>query len=690
MKLIILLFFGIPQLLFCAEICVTIVVKNDEAVIENCLLSVQEIADCVVICDIGSTDNTLLLVQQFMHTTGIPGKIYRHTWKNYGYNRSLAVEAAVETLKENRFNLSSTYLLMLDSDMLVHPGESFNKDLLNKDAFLVLEKSSGLSCYNYNLKFLKASLPWQSFGVAHEYWSPNCAYQCEKLSNFMIEAMGDQQAKTKQNIDLIQEGLQKEPENERYMFYLAQSLKSLKKFTEAITWYKKRIARQGDKEEIWFSKYMLGECYKELGVWDTALFWYLEAYQYNPDRTDSLLNVATYYRMNGQNDLAFIFTSYGIQIPRKEEQIFFNSSPEENYRFDEEMSIAAYYTRFKDVGFNAADNLLLKRGVPWHVKDQTYKNLLFYVSPLPNARFLPIAIDFPLIKSDSHERYHPMNPSIAKTAQGYKVICRTVNYTQTGAKFFHTIDDDGVFRTRNFLVYYNKLFHPLSQTEISENTERKRIQSWRSNNVKGLEDCRIFDFRGRTWFTCTTSDTNANGDPQISLCRLNTSETGAVDKFIPLLGPDPNRCEKNWLPFIRDDVLLTIYSYDPFIIYRPDLATGKCETVVNYKPQLDLSCFRGSAGPIEWNEGYLMLVHEVVYMNDHTRRYLHRFVFLDQNFMIQKFSKPFIFNHVGIEFCTSMTLDHSGKELILAVGIEDSQALLCFVTVDTIQSLLQR
>jgi hypothetical protein len=83
-----------------------------------------------------------------------------------------------------------------------------------------------------------------------------------------------------------------------------------------------------------------------------------------------------------------------------------------------------------------------------------------------------------------------------------------------------------------------------------------------------------------------------------------------------------------------------------------------------------------------------MVVHEVVHMDDHTRRYFHRFVYLTQDFKIEKMSKPFIFKQLGIEFCCGMTLDHTEDELILAVGIEDREAYLCIVDLDTIRSLL--
>jgi hypothetical protein len=160
-----------------------------------------------------------------------------------------------------------------------------------------------------------------------------------------------------------------------------------------------------------------------------------------------------------------------------------------------------------------------------------------------------------------------------------------------------------------------------------------------------------------------------------------------VEKLIPLKGPDPYRCEKNWLPFIEDGLVHFIYSYDPFVIYTHDIDTGHCETSVHYHPDHDFSHMRGSAGPIAFDDGYLLLVHEVVLQSDYSRCYLHRFMQLDSDFHAQKISKPFYFSHHGVEYCASMTLDHSGSELVLGIGIEDSEAYVYFFDCAMIRSL---
>ncbi len=466
--------------------------------------------------------------------------------------------------------------------------------------------------------------------------------------------------------------LSAESEDADFLFQMGETQQNNSQYKDAIIWYKLRLEKGGQKEQLWTSKYRLGQCYEALNEWHEALYWYLEAHQSNPGLLDPLLNIATYYRLHGENELAYIFAKHGSRF-----------LPNHAYQFEQELSIVAFYTRFKEDGYKAASDLLIRKDVPWHVKDQTYKNILFYSQNLKNTRFQPIDIDLPLILEDDDEKYHPMNPSILKTEDGYKLICRSVNYTQIGAKHFNTIDPAGIIKTRNFLVDYTKDFKIRSNKEIIEDLPRERLPYC---NVLGLEDARIFEFQQSSWFTCSSRDNTPDGRPQISLCKIGNDTR--VEKMVLLHGPDPQRCEKNWLPFVHEGNFYVLYSYDPFIVYKPDMETGDCELEISYEPTQDFSQFRGSAGPIPFDDGFLVLIHEVVHFSDNTRCYLHRFLYLDHRFYVKQISKPFTFLHQGVEFCGSMTLDHEGTHLVLPIGIEDNKAYLCLVDTKTVRSLL--
>lgn len=678
------------------KICLTMIVKNESKIIERCLDSVKDIIDCISICDTGSTDNTIAIIEEYMQREGIPGKVHRHQWENFGHNRTLSAVAAQESLDELGFKLNETFLLLLDADMMLQISPEFNKTLLTADCYLMMQKNHSYSYYNTRL--IRASLPWECVGVTHEYWA--CKMPCieERLYTMDIDDRDDGGSKSdkfERDIRMLKKGLEEDPSNSRYVFYLANSYQCLQQFEEAMKWYTARIEMGGWYEEVWYSKYMIGTCYEEMGKWNQALSCYLEAYQFNSARAEPLRHISKFYLLTGQFELAYFFAKEGSKIPYPHDQSLFINHDVYNYLFDEDISIAAFYTSKPEEGLNAINRLMIKKGVPYHAKEQAYHNILFYVKCLDNASYRLVPIDTPFIRQDGGHRFNPMNPTIKKTDEGYDMICRTVNYIQIGAKHFQSLDftdPTNKIITRNFLLKLDPGFNLLSQQEIIEDLSREHRSFM---NCEGLEDCRMFHFQDSVWFTCTTLDTSICSKPQISLCKLadeTTSDTIHVEQLIALMGPNPCRCEKNWLPFVKDDQFHVIYSYEPLVIYKPNVEKGfhdigHSEVLVRHSSKYDFSRFSGSAPPIEFDDGYLILVHEIAYEDQ--RIYMERFVYLDRDLNIKKASKPFIFLHKGIEYCCGIAIDHEEKNLVMSIGIEDREAYLCTVDLNTVRTMLE-
>jgi tetratricopeptide (TPR) repeat protein len=673
------------------KVCLAMLVKEEVPDIEKCLTSVIHIVDCICICDGGASQDTLSFTENRLRELSIPFRMIPQEPTPREHQRTFLFQSAQRTLSSFNFNLEHSYVLILDPEMQLVVGSHFQKTSLIEDAYSLFEHSFPLSYSSYQIHLLRASLPWASKGTILPEWSCGRSFRTTKLLNLKVEERENAITAKKFENDLISfhDELLSSAEHVPSLFRLAQIHRKYNRMEQAISLFEACLRLQGRNEESWFLKYMIGDCYEKMGKWDQALFWFLESYQEDPLHAEPLLKIAHYYRLCSKNNLAYLFAKHGSILPQEYLSTISPIPPFLHYQFDEELSIAAYYTPFKKEGFFACDHLILTKNVPSPLREQTYRNLLFYVQSLPDTRFQSIHFDLPLIQEGSEERYHPMNPSLQKTPNGYQVLCRTVNYTQTGAKFFQTIEQSGIFRTKNFLLEYDRNFQLLSQKEIIENLPRKKFRAF---NLDGLDDCRLFYLNGNICFTCTTMDTNPAGTCQISFCQLATPSPENklyVEQLVPLKGPDPYRCEKNWLPFVQENQLCVIYSYDPLVVYQIDTNTGQCTALHHHDSPFNFSSFRGSAGPIALGEGYLVLVHEVVHFVDYQRCYLHRFLFLDRSFKITHLSKPFYFLHLGIEYCCGMTLDHSGDQLIIGVGQEDHEAYLCSVPIQTIRSLLE-
>ena len=260
------------------KICLCMIVKNESKIITRCLDSAKGIVDYVSISDTGSNDETPAIIKKYLEANNIPGTVHNHEWKNFGHNRTLSAKAAQEALKKEGFSLENTYLLFLDADMILKIENDFDKASLTDDSYLMIQKD-WVTTY-YNLRLGKACFDWTSVGVTHEYWAADSALTQGKIKSLWIDDKNDGGCKSdkfESDIRLLTQGLIDEPNNARYMFYLAQSYQNSQQWDKAIEWYHKRIEQGGWYEEVWISKYLIGQCYEGKGDWDNALKYYLRS-----------------------------------------------------------------------------------------------------------------------------------------------------------------------------------------------------------------------------------------------------------------------------------------------------------------------------------------------------------------------------------------------------------------------------
>ena len=79
------------------KICLNMIVKDEAHILEKRLSSLCEKIkiDYYVICDTGSSDNTKEIITTFFEKQNIKGDLYDHEWKNFGYNRTKALELSL-------------------------------------------------------------------------------------------------------------------------------------------------------------------------------------------------------------------------------------------------------------------------------------------------------------------------------------------------------------------------------------------------------------------------------------------------------------------------------------------------------------------------------------------------------------------------------------------------------------------
>jgi len=291
------------------KLYLNMIVKNESRVILRLLESILPLVDGYCICDTGSTDNTVEIIESFFKQNGLPGIIVRESFLNFGYNRSFALKACLQAqgLSEN------DYILLMDADMILTGPLLTNpigfKQMLTHDVYLMMQGND--SFYYKNARIVK-NKGFSYWGVTHEYLQtfPGTTYYTIEKPLLFIRDIGDGGAKAdkwERDIRLLLKGIEDEPKSDRYPFYLANTYRDSGNPTKAIEYYKKRIEMGGWVEEIWNSYYSAGKCYMILNDIANALHMWLEGYQLYPNRVENIYQIIQYYRNHGKNKLSYQF-----------------------------------------------------------------------------------------------------------------------------------------------------------------------------------------------------------------------------------------------------------------------------------------------------------------------------------------------------------------------------------------------
>jgi len=654
------------------------IIKNESKIIKRCLSAAVSICDYMTICDTGSTDNTIEIVEKFFEENDVKGTLHHHEWKDFGHNRSLSLLAARES--------GADYTLCIDADMILDVKDSFDKSLLEDDSYLVAQRTSSL--FYYNTRLMRSSLDWKCIGVTHEYYGCSDAKSKGKLDTLIIEDIGDGGAKAdkyERDIRLLSQGLIDEPDNERYMFYLAQSYKDTREYEKAIEYYNKRIEKGGWKEEVWYSYYMKGKCYSDMKKWSDSLSSYLDGYNYYPKRSENIYKIAKHYRETSQHMLSYTFIKIGLSIPFPYQDNLFVNQNIYCWDFLWELSIIAYYLNKNDIGLMACEKIT--RGlVPYKDKlrnlsypsiDRLYSNELFYlkkIGDMYNVKYQNISI--PIEKG-----WSVCNPSIVRNVNkhSYTMVVRSVNYKlvcDTG----EYILDLGPCDTTNYIVDLKNseiLFN--SEKEIIRTTQQKTIKKPKNDEtiyhpfpVNGFEDIRILKHKNKFYGVGTSRQLNLEGTCVIVLLHFDSNYR--IKKVVPLRGYEDNKHQKNWLPFIHRNKIHILYLSDPTVILIPNLETGECKSMVQVN-NFNMKKFRGGSSGISFNRGYLFVIHEVIYKGA-KKIYTHRFIYMNSDLIITKFSRPFVLKEQTTEFVSGLEMDITNKHIIMCMGYQDKEAYI--------------
>ena len=277
------------------KMCLNMIVKNEAHVIVETLTNILPHIDYWVICDTGSTDGTQQLIKDFFLQKNIPGELVDHEWKNFGYNRTKAFEAA--------FN-KSEYVWVIDADDLIVGDLSIPKKL-DKDLYLL--KYGGVNlCYPRGQIFSN-KLKWVYRGVLHEFavCSNKSKPSMEKIDGeYYIDSrrLGDRnkdKEKYLKDAQVLLKAIEDkvDPDLEsRYYFYVGQSYRDYNDLDNAIKYYRIRTKLGGWNEEIAVSFMEIGlALVRKNGSKSEIISAFMDGFKAMPSRAECLFFLANHY-----------------------------------------------------------------------------------------------------------------------------------------------------------------------------------------------------------------------------------------------------------------------------------------------------------------------------------------------------------------------------------------------------------
>lgn len=354
-------------------VCLNMIVKNETRVIRRCLDSVRPMIDYWVIVDTGSTDGTQEMIKEYMKD--VPGELHERSWINFGHNRNEALQLAKG---------KADYTLFIDADEVLVYEKDFKLPPLKADFYYIMTHFGGT---NYaRVQLIKDTLDWKWKGVLHEAVDSSDA----KTSDVLIGVYNDVHTdgarsqdpdKYKKDIQTLEAALRDEPNNTRYVFYLAQSYRDAKEDENSLKYYRQRINMGGWDEEVFWSMIQAGILETSLDKpQEVFLETWAKAHLYRPTRIEPLYYMANYHRTKGQYAQGYILASLAVTLPKSEDLLFV-----QQWMYDYaallELSICCYWVGRYEEFSQTSHQLLANPNLPDNVRQAVEKNLTF----LPEA-----------------------------------------------------------------------------------------------------------------------------------------------------------------------------------------------------------------------------------------------------------------------------------------------------------------
>ncbi len=693
------------------KICLNMIIKNESKIITRLLDTVLSFIDHYVICDTGSTDNTIQVLEEYFKDKSIKGKVVQKPFEDFGKTRTYA-------LKQCENEPDSDYVLLLDADMKLEFSPNFDKDefkkKLTKELYFILQ---GTDSFQWNnARIVKNNVGFYYNCPTHEYIDKDNGYTRENVSKdeLFIRDIGDggcKDDKFERDIRLLENALIEEPDNCRYLFYLGNSYKDSNQHEKAIEYYKRRIDAGGWYQEIAMSYNYIGHCYRNWGKMGEAINAWLEGFNFLPKRIEGIYEIIQHYRCNEKHLLANYFYEMACKHRYdivQQDELFLKKEVYDTL-LDYEYSIICFYVTkdFEKVN-NVYATLFNSPNLESNKRDNMLSNFKFYANNLSNYKCDPLFDLSPLynvgknIKMNHNYEFHPSTPSICLQNNKIINVVRYVNYY---------IDQDGHYKAKNDSDQYIdcnsittrnmcSIFDITNNELILQKDFELGYNDKLDGFYKGTEDIRITAHNDSIEFTGNKiTQYGGYGDMTIHIehGRLNEEEEKVESCLLNI--ENKKRIEKNWVLFTKNNESYIIYQWHPLKIYKLNNHDSKTK-IFNNELQYEntilvntidtpkyLHDIRGSTNGITIGNEIWFINHIVSY--EANRYYYHLFVVLDiDTLKVKRASKMFTFDGNRVEYTLGFCYFEKEEKFLIGYSKQDANHNYYFVSKNDVEKMM--
>lgn len=302
-------------------ICLCAIVKNESLIITEMLNSCIKYIDYAVICDTGSTDTTVKIIEDILENNKIKFEIHKHDWVDFAYNRNKYLELS--------YNKCS-HILVLDADELLVVHDNNWKTKLNDICLIRIQDIDGTEIKYPNI--FKSNSNIKYIGKIHEQpIFPESFQESEDFSYVSIKHTlkgNNRSNKFERDLKICLSDENVFSNNiGRREYYIGLTYLNLNDMNNAIIWFNKRyLILEGSEEERWHAVFLSAVCYLRIWRIEDAINILKLAIKMRPYRLEPLDLLLQCYLQIKNDEMIKEIRKIFIKLPYPKDRIGINPS----------------------------------------------------------------------------------------------------------------------------------------------------------------------------------------------------------------------------------------------------------------------------------------------------------------------------------------------------------------------------